>query len=248
MAISFIGSSSTFAASQTTVSVTLPIGRASGDMLVIFIGGKQYNATISTPSGWTSIGTSTNGTTTAGVDTGSTKLQAFYRVADGTELGTVNFTNSGGSAANDVFMGVCQAFRTDLTGFNTPVGTGVINAFSTGWSNMQSATTLSLPVGAYLPTMFVSNTDASNIGTNPSYTATGRTFSSGTSSPISAFTTTIGGDGGAVSYYINVSADSNSTPKTLGIFTSGPSSERGHAYVVQLTDYAQSNGNFFQFF
>ena len=248
MAISFIGSSSTFAASQTTVSVTLPTGRASGDMLVIFIGGKQYNATISTPSGWTSIGTSTNGTTLAGVDTGSTKLQAFYRVADGTELSTINFTISGGSGVQNVFMGVCQAFRTNLTGFNTPVGTGVINGPVIGWSAMDSVSTLSLPVGAYLPTMFVSNTDGTNINTFPSYTATGRTFSGGNSSPISAFTTTIGGDGGAVSYYINVSAASNSTPQTLGIFTSGPSSERGHAYVVQLTDYAKSNGNFFQFF
>jgi len=248
MAISFIDSSSTFAASQTSVSVSLPSSRVSGDMLVIFIGGKQYNATISTPSGWTSIGTSTNGTTNAGVDTGSTKLQAFYRISDGTESVTVNFTISGGSGAQNVFMGVCQAFRTNLTGFNTPIGTGVINVPVIGWSAMDSVSTLSLPVGAYLPTMFVSNTDSSNINVFPSYTATGRTFSGGASYPISAFTTTTGGDGGAVSYNINVSADSDSTAQTLGIFTSGPSSERGHAYVVQLTDYAQSNGNFFQFF
>lgn len=247
MAISFVNSSISFVASQTSVVVTLPSSVTTGDMLVIFIGGKQYNATISTPSGWTSIGISTNGTTNAGADTGSTKIQAFYKVATASEPSTINFSISGGSGTNNVFMGVCQAFRTNLTGFNTPIGTGVLQSTASGWTTMQSAIALSLPVGAYLPTMFVSMTDASNIGINPSYTATSRTFSGGASSPISAFTTTTGGDGGAVSYYINVSADTNSTAQTLNIFTSGPS-EKGHAYVVQLTDYAQSNGNFFQFF
>jgi hypothetical protein len=96
--------------------------------------------------------------------------------------------------------------------------------------------------------MFVSHTDASNIGTAPTYSATGRTFSGGVSSPVSAFTTTTGGDGGAVSYYINVSAASNSTAQTLNITTSGPSTDNGHAYVVQLTDSPNTNGNFFALF
>jgi hypothetical protein len=248
MAISFVNSSVSFVASQTSVVVTLPSSVTTGDMLVIFIGGKQYNATIATPSGWTSIGTSTNGTTNANTDVGSTKLQAFYKVATASEPSTINFSISGGSGAQNVFMGVCQAFRTNLTGFNTPIGTGVLQSTATGWTTMQSASTLSLPVGAYLPTMFVSHTDVSFIGTTPTYSATGRTFSGGASSPISAFTTTLGGDGGAVSYYINVSAASNSTAQTLNITTSGPSTDKGHAYVVQLTDYAQSNGKFFQFF
>jgi hypothetical protein len=105
MAISFVGSSTSFGSGQSSFTVALPTGRANGDMLVIFIGGKQYNATIGTPSGWTSIGTSTNGTTNAGVDTGSTKLQAFYRIADGTELSTISFGISSGDATNNVFMG-----------------------------------------------------------------------------------------------------------------------------------------------
>jgi hypothetical protein len=248
MAISFVGSSTSFGSGQSSFTVALPTGRANGDMLVIFIGGKQYNATIGTPSGWTSIGTSTNGTTNAGVDTGSTKLQAFYRIADGTELSTISFGISSGDFTNNVFMGVCQTFRTNSLQFNTPIGVGVINSASTGWTTMQSATTLSLPVGCFLPTMFVSHTDASNIGTTPTYSATGRTFSGGNPSPISAFTTTTGGDGGAVSYYINVSAASNSTAQTLNILTSGPSTDKGHAYVVQLTDSANTNGNFFALF
>lgn len=246
MAISFVASSTTFAASQTSVAVSLPTGRANGDMLVIFIGGKQYNATISTPSGWTSIGTSTNGITNANTDVGSTKLQAFYRIADGTELATIAFSISGGSGAQNVFMGVCQAYRTNQT-WNTPTGTGVIN-IGTGWSTMGAVSTLSLPVGAYLPTLFVSNTDATNIGTTPIYAATGKTLSIGTPNPISPFTSTLGGDGGAVSSYTNVTADSNGTAQSLGISTSGPSTDTGHAYVVQLTDYVKSNGNFFQFF
>lgn len=247
MAISFVGSSSTFGSGQSSFTVTLPSLRANKDMLIIFVGGKQYNATIATPSGWTSIGTSTNGTTNAGVDTGSTKLQAFYRVADGTELSTISFAISGGGAGN-VFIGVCQAFRTNLTAFNTPIGVGVLDVTTTGWTTMQSATTLSLPVGCFLPTMFISHTDASNIGTSPTYSATGRTFSGGASSPVSAYTTTTGDDAGAVAYYISVSAASNSTAQTLNITTSGPSTDKGHAYSVQLTDYTNIKGNFFPFF
>lgn len=246
MAISFVGSSAAFASSQTSVGVTMPSLKVSGDMLVVFIGGKQYNSNISTPSGWTSIGTSTNGTTNANTDVGSTKLQAFYRVSDGTET-TVTFTIGGGSGAQNVFMGICQAYRTTQL-WNTPVGTGVIQTTATGWSAMQSTTTLSFPIGAYIPTMFVTNTDASTIGTTPIYAASGKTFSAGTASPTAAFTSSLGGDGGAISTYTSVTTNSSGTPSTLQISTSGPSTDKGHAYVVQLTDYAQSNGKFFQFF
>lgn len=83
------------AASATATPVAYPANIAADDLLVLFVGTKPYSATIGTPAGWTPQGTTTNGTTAAGTDTGSTKIAAFTKVADGTETGnlTVSVTN-----------------------------------------------------------------------------------------------------------------------------------------------------------
>lgn len=235
MAISFSGNSTSFSDTTASVLSLFRPGVSAGNMMIAFVGGKDYNITITPPSGWTSIGSSTNGTTLAGVDTGSTKIQAFYKIAGAFEPGSYGFSISGGGASA-VMMGMIHVYSTTTT-WNTPTGTGATNP-SNGWSSISSSSTLSLPAGAFLPTCFVSNTDATSIGTFPSFSASGRSFGSWTSRPISAYTTTSGGDGGMVTGYTSISSASNSTSQTVTIVTSGSNSERGHAFIVQLTDAA----------
>lgn len=235
MAISFIGNSTSFSDATSGTLTVYRSSLSSGNMMIAFIGGKDYNITITPPSGWTSIGSSTNGTTFAGTDTGSTKIQAFYKIATVFEPSSYGFSISGGGVSA-VMMGMLHEYSTTTT-WNTPTGTGATNPFN-GWANISSSSTLSLPAGAFLPTCFVSNTDATSIGTFPSFSASGRSFGSWNSRPFSAYTTTSGGDGGMVTGYTSISSASNSTPQTVTIFTSGSGSERGHAFIVQLTDAA----------
>jgi hypothetical protein len=78
----------------TTTSLSVPFTSTvnSGDALVMLVGTKQ-NTTISTPTGWTLIGTETNVTNTLTV-------AWFYKVASGSESGNVGVTigASGNSA------------------------------------------------------------------------------------------------------------------------------------------------------
>ena len=243
MAVSFVSASSSFgSAASSSVSITQASGYAVGDMLIAFVCGKGYTAGVSTPIGWTDLGLSLNGATSSGIDTGSTFIRAFYKIATATELGV---TISVSSAT--VLMGIMHCYRSTTKNWNTPVISGVVSAINS-WTTLVAANTLSLPVGSFLASCFVSMTDSPTIGTTPTYTATGRTFSSFTANPAAAFSTTLGDDGNAVSGYRSVDTASNSTAQLLNISTSGASGERGHAYVVELSDFANVKGNFLPFF
>jgi hypothetical protein len=243
MAVSFVSASSSWAsAASGSVSISQASGYAVGDMLIAFVCGKGFTAGVTTPSGWTDLGLSLNGATASGVDTGSTFIRAFYKISTAIESGV---TISVSSAT--VLLGIMHCYRSTTKNWNTPVRSGVVSATSS-WLTLVAANTLSLPVGSFLASCFVSMTDSPTIGITPTYTATGRTFSSFTANPVAAFSTPLGDDGNAVSGYISVSTASNSTAQTLGISTSGASAERGHAYVVQLSDFANVKGNFFPFF
>lgn len=232
MAISFIDNSTIF---DRTTGTNLSAFRGgtyqSGDMLIAFLAGKAYNANISPPSGWTSIGSSTNGTTSSGVDTGSTKIQVFWKIAGASEPTSYLFTVT----SNTIFMSMIHTYRT-TTSWNTPTGVGAVNTSTTGWNNIESNTTLALLQDTYLPICFVSNTDSSTITTLPFLSAPNRTLASYTAKPITAYTTSDGDDGGMVAGYSSVTAASSTTPVTLSINSSGPTTDKGHAFIVQLTD------------
>lgn len=247
MAISFIDNSTTFInTALSTITLNRPTTFVGGDMLIAFIGGKAYSTTITPPSGWTSIGSSTNGTTASGVDTGSTIIQAFYKIASASEPSTYNFTLG---ASRSVLIGMIHVYRTN-TSWVTPTGVDAVNAASTGWSTIQSSSTSNLNVGTFLPTAFISNTDSSSILTTPSFSSTlsVKTYNSFTARPITAHTTATGDDGGMMTGYTSVLTSSTTLPTTINISASGPSTNKGNAFIVTLNDNANTNGNFFAFF
>jgi hypothetical protein len=247
MAISFIDNSTTFVDTATgTLVVSRPTTYSAGDMLIAFIGGKAYNTTITPPTGWTSIGSSTNGTTASGVGTGSTIIQAFYKIATASEGTSYSFTLS---AFRTVLIGMIQVYRTDLT-WITPTGVGAINSTSTGWTTIQSTATSDLNVGTFLPTAFIANINTTAIGTSPIFSSTlsVKTYSSFIGKPITAYTTTTGDDGGMYTGYATVTASSTTLPTSINILTTGPSADRGNAFIVTLNDFTGTRGNFFPFF
>ena len=92
----------------TSVSRNVPTGTTTGDIMLLFVGCKPFDATIVTPSGWTKLdaGSGTNGTTASGVDTGSVQWATFYREWQSGDT-TTTVTITGGN------VGLCttQSFK-----------------------------------------------------------------------------------------------------------------------------------------
>jgi hypothetical protein len=89
MTLAYVSStlSSASSTTPTALPVTYPASIAWRDVLVLLVGVKAYSITITTPAGWTKLGEVTNGTTAQGLDTGSVKMAAYYKVAAGNESG-----------------------------------------------------------------------------------------------------------------------------------------------------------------
>jgi hypothetical protein len=63
-----------------SITPTIDAAQLAGDMMILIAGGKPYDLGWSV-SGWTSLGSSASGTTAAGVDTGSMKMEVWYKIA-----------------------------------------------------------------------------------------------------------------------------------------------------------------------
>lgn len=87
---------------------------------------KPYSATIATPSGWTLVGQSTNGTAASGLSTGSTRVAVFEQDLAGTEGGTtVTLSVTGADSAGAVihtFTDSLGAWDTTVVAFGNKVG------------------------------------------------------------------------------------------------------------------------------
>ena len=100
MAISFVASGTSVSGSLSTVTPDYPTGTASGDYLICTAAIKYANCAISTPSGFTYLGDATGGLGTDGVsEEGGVRVYSFGRVADGSESGTFNVSQSGGTGS-----------------------------------------------------------------------------------------------------------------------------------------------------
>jgi hypothetical protein len=79
IALRAAGTATASGTAVTSINPAVPTGATTGDLSVLSVAIKPYNATVTTPSGWTKIGEATNGTTAAGTDTGSMKVAVFVR-------------------------------------------------------------------------------------------------------------------------------------------------------------------------
>ncbi|MEM2889746.1 MAG: hypothetical protein QW358_00140, partial [Candidatus Hadarchaeum sp.] len=113
--ISYVGAGAVAYSAQNGASVApaYPSGIQAGDLLVVFVGMKPSTAnsgSVTTPSGWTLIlnsGWMGGYGTTLGADTGNTCLWAFYKIATGSESGTLTISLS----TNNVSWAQMYLFR-----------------------------------------------------------------------------------------------------------------------------------------
>jgi hypothetical protein len=119
VAISFINATTTTAAGAVTgVTVAEPASLTASSLSIHVVEIKASTAgtapTITTPTGWTIIGTVTNnGTLVAGTDTGSNTIGVYYRIGSG--YGNTTITTTG---ANSMGAGI-SSYATTLGDWNT---------------------------------------------------------------------------------------------------------------------------------
>ena len=82
-----------------TLTPSYPASVSAGQLLVLAVGSAYPSVVADTPSGWTAPAnnTKTGGAGSAGVDSGTRTAQWFYKIATGSESGTVSVTFSGGT-------------------------------------------------------------------------------------------------------------------------------------------------------
>src|SRR5689334_9807475 len=141
MAISYVASGA-IAVGVNTLAVAYPSGIAAGDMLVVCISNKYPSNGPSTPSGWSTLpnGQQSGGSGSAGVDTGTVFATVFYKIADGTESGTLTVAITSGNAA----AAQMHAYRIPTGSIWATPGSRskAVNTASSSWS----ATSASDPV------------------------------------------------------------------------------------------------------
>lgn len=117
MAIAFRASGA-WAPGINSFANSVPGAQLTGDMM-LFIGTcKPYNGAMSTI--WTDLGSAASGTTASGADTGSVKLQVWYKIA--TSDTETNLTLTEGSPTWSVAAGVIYVFSKGASEtWSTPV-------------------------------------------------------------------------------------------------------------------------------
>jgi hypothetical protein len=157
--------------SGTAPAIAYPASIVAGNILIIVLCSK-YGA-VTTPTGWTLVGTLTAGNGAAASDAGSATINMYYKVADGTETGTITLTiaASTGATASGIMHQVSITAGTTL-GVACAVGslTTPANSISIPMATNPGITTNDLLIFG-----FAVNSDGFNYSAH-AITATGATI------------------------------------------------------------------------
>lgn len=64
----------------STITVNTPPSIGTGDIALVFYGGKPYDSRLTISDDWLDIGSAINGSVAAGTDTGSMQMRCWYRI------------------------------------------------------------------------------------------------------------------------------------------------------------------------
>lgn len=220
---------------QTTSSfaVAHPASIVAGDYLVLFVGQKPDTASVTTPSGWTLLNTTSGGTGTTGVDTGPTRITAYGKVAVGGETGNLTVAHTG------MNVGWAQMYRfTKTTGdWGTFAAGGSDSTAGAAWSVSVTAANGSVAGGDFL---IVGSANPTDVDTQPQFSAqavsaTGLTM--GTMTAISEPESLANNDIGGFVFNQAVTSGSNTTNLTVSATRGGTTTNiHGPSIVVRLRE------------
>jgi hypothetical protein len=164
-------------AASGSITATYPASLASGDLIVLFVTMKPTttgsgNSSVTTPSGFTSIGTifgSSQGST-SGSDLGDVNIFAFCKQSNGTETGTLSVSTSG---ANSV-LGVMH--RLSKSGGTWSVAYATGEQSSGGNTDITATSDPGVTAGDYLLFCKCTSQNPLNLFTAGACTQSGVTF------------------------------------------------------------------------
>lgn len=168
MTISYVnvGTAST---GSTSLTPSFPAVTA-GNILFLFVANKYPGNGPATPSGWTLIGQGQGGAGSSGADSGQTFLTAFYKIATGSESGTLSVSIPSGNSARAAMI---QFSKTEGS-WHVFSQTAADNSAGASWS-MSSAAAMRIETGDAVLAACAINTDTYTFSSN-AIAASGVTF------------------------------------------------------------------------
>ena len=226
-----IRATGTYTSGTANLTPAIPAGATAGDMMICAYGTKPYNDAPTINNGWTSLGSATDGTVAAGVDTGSMQTRIFYKQHTGTESNptVTNTTNNVSGAVIIVFQ--------KSTGTWEIAGAGGGDATAGTGFSVTAASNPGITSGDMLVAYAAIRSDA---GTQSAIgiTATGATIAAFTESPATDLATTSGGDMAMSGGYAACTAG---TASAAPVYASTlAAAHTGSAFIVRLREIASS--------
>lgn len=227
--------SGAWSSGSTSVSPSLPASPAAGDRMVLFVASKPYSVTINTPTGWTQIGTQqTNGSSAAGIDTGSVTWAVFYRDwQSGDTAPSVSIT--GGNVSLACIHGFT---KTEASWDTTTAYFGSDTSTNTNYSATVASSSGNIKGNDYLAHFTVIAGNNATFG-SPTITATSATIGTVTEDPASEGSTATGNDLEASCATAPVTSGTSSADAVCG-WTLSASQTGGSALVRMRENYAQA--------
>ena len=234
MSVSY-GSTGSISYSTGNPAPTYPSGISAGDLLVLVVGTKPGGAAADTPTDWTALGGFDSTTGTTGIDTGPMRVGLFYKVADGTESGSLTVT----IPSNNV--SAASIYRwTNATGYWDLAATfGEDTSGGTSWSALcDSAGSYSFQNGDHVLFGGIIPTDVTTPSQFSAQAVTSSTASFATATEIEEWDTSSGRDMGAFIARTNVTSSGNSTSAPTVTATAGGTTTNvyGPSFVLRIRE------------
>lgn len=227
----------------TSASPEYPAGIMAGDVLILKTGSKDLvgNSRVSGYA-WHNLVESFDLTGTSAENTGPTRVKVMYKIADGTETGTLTVNNFNGNS----FWAQIDAFRATSGKVYVDVAKAPSVAASTAMAFTASPLTPSPGIGpgwikpGDLVLAVVTDTNDATLFTGLSITSPGLTFDAATR--IAIYTTVNGNDIGGTSFFATAVSGTQSAA-TVGLAGTRSVSSYGAAVVVRLSEVEPTPAN-----
>lgn len=233
MALAYVSSTiSSATAVATAVPVAYPASIAIGDLLVLLVGTKPFNAVISPPSFWRPLGEITNGTNITTADTGSVKMAAFVLEAGAALSGSLTVDIA---TANSSWASIVRVTKAANTYYDAALATGTDTTAGTTWS-VAFGSNPGITSGDLLILGGVWSTDAANTVSASAFSATSATFSAlvgaGDQNPLITTNNDLGGN----TNHFSCTAGTASANGTWTATHTNATNNSGSAVLVRLRE------------
>lgn len=229
MTVAYGGATAAGTQGTTSCPADYPGSVQAGWLLLLHVSSKYPPNSPSTPAGWTLLAQATGGSGASGVDSGQVYSTVYYRIADGTETGTVTVTVTSGNSCRCRMIWLT---KDSAKTWSIAAAIGSDSSADGSWSVTGDANP-GITAGDFLLALSTANMDTATFDTH-AMSATGATIGSATERYDLAATT---GDDLRI---FAATADVTAGPASAApVYTATPTggSPAGAAVIVRAREY-----------